>query len=130
MTGTNPLGLVKHNAISDARYFGEVFDRPFAEPLVRWDDEHTRGTDDWAPREETSEDIVGLDRRAVSDTSCRGRSVRWICSCAVARLDDCSERNRWPALNGRSPTVSRMGMVCAVRSLRTGSGSFDSRPKR
>ncbi len=28
-TGTNLLGLVKHNAISDPRYFGDVFDRPF-----------------------------------------------------------------------------------------------------
>src|SRR5687767_13444413 len=28
-TGTNLLGLVKHNAISDSRYFGSVFGRPF-----------------------------------------------------------------------------------------------------
>ena len=38
-TGTNLLGLIKHNAISDSRYFGEVFDRPFPEPLPRWDDD-------------------------------------------------------------------------------------------
>ena len=25
-TGTNLLGLIKHNAISDSRYFGEVFE--------------------------------------------------------------------------------------------------------
>ena len=30
-TGTNLLGLVKHNAVWEARYFGEVFDRPFPE---------------------------------------------------------------------------------------------------
>jgi len=41
-TGTNLLGLVKHNAISDARYFGEVFQRPFLEPLPRWDDQTAR----------------------------------------------------------------------------------------
>src|SRR6476646_4767377 len=34
-TGTNLLGLVKHNAIWDARYFGDVFDRPFPEPIVQ-----------------------------------------------------------------------------------------------
>jgi Protein of unknown function (DUF664) len=32
-TGTNLLGLVKHSAITNARYFGEVFDRPFPEPI-------------------------------------------------------------------------------------------------
>lgn len=63
MTGTNLLGLVKHNAISDSRYFGEVFGRPFAEPLPRWDDKPTRGTDHWATETETREDIVALYRR-------------------------------------------------------------------
>ena len=38
-TGTNLLGLVKHLAIWESRYFGEVFGRPFPEPLPRWDDE-------------------------------------------------------------------------------------------
>ena len=38
-TGTNLLGLVKHSATWEARYFGEVFGRPFPEPLPRWDDE-------------------------------------------------------------------------------------------
>ena len=62
-TGTNLLGLVKHNAISDSRYFGEVFDRPFPEPLPRWDDEAARGTDRWATEHETREEIVDLYRR-------------------------------------------------------------------
>lgn len=62
-TGTNLLGLVKHNAISDSRYFGEVFDRPFPEPLPRWTDaaglEHER----WASEHETRDEIVALYRR-------------------------------------------------------------------
>ncbi|MEM9745727.1 MAG: DinB family protein [Actinomycetota bacterium] len=62
-TGTNLLGLVKHNAISDARYFGDVFDRPFPEPLPRWDDPNARGTDHWATESETRADVVGLYRR-------------------------------------------------------------------
>ena len=37
-TGTNLLGLVKHCAVSESRYLGDVFGRPFAEPLPRWDD--------------------------------------------------------------------------------------------
>ncbi len=35
VTGTNLLGLVKHVASVEARYFGEVFDRPSPEPLPR-----------------------------------------------------------------------------------------------
>lgn len=46
-TGTNLLGLVKHNAISDARYFGEVFGRLFPEPLPGWDDPAADLVDHW-----------------------------------------------------------------------------------
>jgi hypothetical protein len=63
LTGTNLLGLVKHNAISDSRYFGEVFGRPYAEPLPQWDDKAVRGTDHWAAEGETRDGIVGLYRR-------------------------------------------------------------------
>ncbi|GAA5153765.1 DinB family protein [Amycolatopsis dongchuanensis] len=62
-TGTNLLGLVKHLAVSESRYFGEVFGRPFPEPLPRWDDTGARGTDLWASEHETREDIFGLYRR-------------------------------------------------------------------
>jgi hypothetical protein len=63
-TGTNLLGLVKHNAVSDARYFGDVFDRPFPEPLPRWDDWDAWGTDHWAMEHETRAEVLGLYRRA------------------------------------------------------------------
>lgn len=62
-TGTNILGLVKHNAVSDARYFGEVFDRPFPEPLLRWDDWDAWGTDHWATEHETRSDVLDLYHR-------------------------------------------------------------------
>jgi Protein of unknown function (DUF664) len=62
-TGTNLLGLVKHLAIWESRYFGEVFSRPFPEPLPRWDDDTEDGADLWATEHETREDIVGLYRR-------------------------------------------------------------------
>jgi Protein of unknown function (DUF664) len=62
-TGTNLLGLVKHLAIWESRYFGEVFSRPFPEPLPRWDDDTTDGTDLWATEHETRDDIIGLYRR-------------------------------------------------------------------
>lgn len=62
-TGTNLLGLVKHNAISDSRYFGDVFDRPFPEPLPRWDDPDADFTDHWATEHESRQDIIELYRR-------------------------------------------------------------------
>jgi hypothetical protein len=62
-TGTNLLGLVKHSATWEARYFGEVFGRPFPEPLPRWDDEAAADTDLWVTAEETREQIIGFYRR-------------------------------------------------------------------
>ncbi|MFE6865016.1 DinB family protein [Kitasatospora sp. NPDC057692] len=60
-TGTNLLGLVKHVATVEARYFGEVFDRPSPEPLCRWQDHD--GSDQWAAEDETRDQIIGFYRR-------------------------------------------------------------------
>jgi hypothetical protein len=62
-TGTNLLGLVKHLSLCESRYFGEVFDRPYPEPLPRWDDAGKRGTDMWATEHETREEIIDRYRR-------------------------------------------------------------------
>ncbi|MEV6493818.1 DinB family protein, partial [Actinoplanes sp. NPDC051633] len=61
-TGTNLLGLVKHLAVWEARYLGEIFGRPFPEPLPRWQD--SDGSDLWATEDETREQIIGFYRRA------------------------------------------------------------------
>ncbi|MCX4690460.1 DinB family protein [Kitasatospora purpeofusca] len=60
-TGTNLLGLVKHLATVEARYFGEVFERPSPEPLPRWQDYD--GRDLWATEDETRDQIIGFCRR-------------------------------------------------------------------
>jgi hypothetical protein len=57
-TGTNLLGLVKHMATLEAWYFGEVFGRPFPEPLGRWQD--ADGSDLWVTPDETREQIIGF----------------------------------------------------------------------
>jgi len=62
-TGTNLLGLVKHLTLAEARYLGEVFDRPFPEPQPRWDDLTARGTDMWATEHETRAEIVDRYRQ-------------------------------------------------------------------
>jgi hypothetical protein len=63
-TGTNLLGLVKHLAGVEAGYFGEVFSRPFAEPMP-WDDDEDadRTVDMWATASESRDAITGLYRR-------------------------------------------------------------------
>ena len=62
-TGTNLLGLVKHLSVWESRYFGEVFDRPFPEPLPRWDDAEKRGAEMWVTEQETREEIIDRYRR-------------------------------------------------------------------
>lgn len=61
VTGTSLLGLVKHVAGVEARYFGEVFGRPSPEPLPRWQD--SAGSDLWVTEDETCEQIIGFYRR-------------------------------------------------------------------
>ncbi|MEV4055276.1 DinB family protein [Amycolatopsis sp. NPDC049688] len=63
-TGTNLLGLVKHLTLTEARYFGEIFDRPYPEPLPRWDDPEARGRDMWATEHESRAEITDAYRRA------------------------------------------------------------------
>jgi hypothetical protein len=62
VTGTNLLGLVKHMATWEARYLGEIFGRPFPEPLPRWQD--SDGSDLWVTPDETREQVTGFYRRA------------------------------------------------------------------
>ena len=62
VTGTNLLGLVKHMATWEARYLGEIFNRPFPEPLPRWQD--ADGSDLWVTPDETRDQIVDFYRRA------------------------------------------------------------------
>ncbi|MEV4090278.1 DinB family protein [Nonomuraea fuscirosea] len=62
-TGTNLLGLVKHLAGVEAGYFGDIFGRPFAEPMPWMEDDAEPNEDLWATPEESREDIIGLYRR-------------------------------------------------------------------
>ncbi|HET6707338.1 DinB family protein [Amycolatopsis sp.] len=63
-TGTNLLGLVKHLTLTEARYFGDIFGRPYPEPMPRWDDLEARGKDMWATEHETRAEIIDGYRRA------------------------------------------------------------------
>jgi hypothetical protein len=61
-TGTNLLGLVKHNAGMEVMYFGEVFGRTPDVSLPWLFDDAEPNADMWARPEETRERIVELYR--------------------------------------------------------------------
>jgi hypothetical protein len=60
-TGTNLLGLVKHLAFVEQRYFGDTFGRPFPDK-VSWD-ESDPNSDMFATPDESREFITDLYRR-------------------------------------------------------------------
>jgi uncharacterized damage-inducible protein DinB len=62
-TGTNLLGLVKHLAGVEAGYFGEVFDRPFDEPMPWMEDDAEPNADMWATADERRDELTELYRR-------------------------------------------------------------------
>ena len=70
-TGTNLLGLVKHNAWELVIYFGEVFGRSLDTPLPWMPDHAEPNADMWARPDETRERIVGHYRQTweLADTT-------------------------------------------------------------
>ncbi|WP_433276956.1 DinB family protein [Pseudonocardia xinjiangensis] len=67
-TGTNLLGLVKHLSNTEARYFGDVFGRPFPERLPWWDEDADFAADKWVTEHESRAEIVDRYRRAWEHT--------------------------------------------------------------
>jgi hypothetical protein len=64
-TGTNLLGLVRHLTLSEARYFGAVFDRPYPEPVPTFDDPGFANRDHlWVTERESRADVVDGYQRA------------------------------------------------------------------
>ena len=63
-TGTNLLGLVKHQATGELIYFGDVFGRPHQESLPWQGDDAADNAEMWVTADESRADIVGLYRRA------------------------------------------------------------------
>jgi uncharacterized damage-inducible protein DinB len=62
-TGTNLLGLVKHVASVQAGYLGDIFGRPFDEPMPWFDEGADPNADMWATLDESREQILGLYHR-------------------------------------------------------------------
>jgi uncharacterized damage-inducible protein DinB len=62
-TGTNLLGLVKHVASVEAGYLGDVFGRPWPEPLPWFEDGAEPNADMWATADESRASVLGLYER-------------------------------------------------------------------
>ena len=67
-TGTNLLGLVKHQARGEFIYFGDIFGRPHGEQLPWLAPSADENVDMWATPDESRDFITGLYRRAWQHT--------------------------------------------------------------
>ena len=67
-TGTNLLGVAKHVAAVAAGYFGDVFGRPFAEPLPWFEPDAEPNADLWATADESRAQILDLWNKAWAHT--------------------------------------------------------------
>jgi hypothetical protein len=74
-TGTNLLGLVKHLAVGEAWYFGQVFGRPFEPHLPWWDDDQPENADLWATASETREHVLDTYRVAIAHADATIRAL-------------------------------------------------------
>lgn len=97
-TGTNLLGLVKHAATWEARYLGDVFHRPFPQPLPRWQD--SDGSDLWVTPDQSRDQILDLY------TSARQHADATI---TELDLDDPGHVPWWPR-----PDVKLFGIIVHV----------------
>jgi hypothetical protein len=87
-TGTNLLGLVKHLALIESGYLGEVFGRPFDETAGWFEGHPEPDADMWATATESREDVLGLYARVAEHSDA---------TIAELDLDAPGRVSHWPA---------------------------------
>jgi len=107
-TGTNLLGLVKHLASVQAGYFGDVFGRPWPEPMPWLTADSEINEDMYATAEDTSEWIRDFYRRSWAHASE---------TFAVTELDDTGTVPWWPP-DRRHPTLRSVLIHMTVETAR------------
>ena len=113
-TGTNLLGLVKHLVAVESGYLGEVFGRPFPEPVPWAADDAEPESDMWATPEESRAELVALYRRV------------WAHSAATVAALDLTATGTvpwWPE-ERRHPTLHRV-LVHLVAETQRHAGHAD-----
>lgn len=91
-TGTNLLGLVKHVAMVESGYLGDVFGRPWPEPWAALEPDAEPNADMWATAKETREDVLARYRRVWAHADATVEELP---------LDATGEVPWWPAEGGR-----------------------------
>jgi uncharacterized damage-inducible protein DinB len=113
-SATNLLGLVKHVAGVEAGYLGEVFGRPFNEPLPWLEDDAEVNADMWATPDQSRESIVELYQRV------------WVHSDATVdalALDAVGRVPWWP--DGRSEVTLHRILVHMIAETHRHAGHAD-----
>ena len=113
-TGTNLLGLVKHAAGVEVRYFGDCFQRPFDQVLPWLQDDAEPNADMWATADESREDVLDLYRRVWAHSNA---------TINVLALDATGSVPWWPAEH-RVVTLHRV-LVHVVAELGRHAGHAD-----
>jgi len=107
-TGTNLLGIVKHLASVQAGYFGDVFGRPWPEPMP-WLSEGAEINDDlFATADETSEEMLDFYRRSWDHA---------IETFETHALDDTGTVPWWPE-HRRHPTLATVLIHMTIETAR------------
>jgi len=107
-TGTNLLGIVKHLGCVQSGYFGDVFGRPWTEPMPWLGEGAEINADMFATAAETSDQVVDLYRRS------------WVHAeqtFAVTDLDDTGMVAWWPP-ERRHPTLRTVLLHMTVETAR------------
>ncbi len=107
-TGTNLLGVVKHLASVQAGYFGDVFGRPWPEPMPWLTADSEINEDMYANAEESSDWVLDFYRRSWAHASE---------TFAVTGLDDTGTVPWWPP-DRRHPTLRSTLIHMTVETAR------------
>jgi uncharacterized damage-inducible protein DinB len=107
-TGTNLLGIVKHLAAVQAGYFGNVFGRPWPEPMPCFEPDAPINADMYATPDESSHEIVDRYRRSWQHA---------LDTFAERSLDDTGTVPWWPE-ERRHPTLRAVLAHMTVETAR------------
>ncbi len=107
-TGTNLLGVVKHLASVQAGYFGDVFGRPWPEPMPWIEAGSTINADMFATADESSAWVRDFYRRTWAHA---------VDTFAVTDLDDTGTVDWWPE-DRRHPTLRAILIHMTVETAR------------
>jgi len=107
-TGTNLLGIVKHLASVQAGYFGDVFGRPWPEPMPWLGPDADVNADLFATAAESSDWVRGFYQRSWAHAKE---------TFVTASLDDTGTVPWWPP-ERRHPTLSTVMVHMAVETAR------------